>query len=473
MSNLSRSRWLRFCFAIFLSIFSFSAYAISNMPTKVHEFTLDNGLKLYVKPDHRAPVVVSQVWYRVGSANEPRGITGISHVVEHMMFKGTHKHGKGEFSKIVANNGGKHNAFTSNDFTAYYQVFSADNLKVSFQLESDRMQNLILDPKEFKKEIQVVMEERRMRTDDNPHMVTYERFRAAAFLSNPYHHPVIGWMDDLENMTDSDVRQWYNSWYGPNNAIVVVVGDVDPQKVYQLAKKYFGPVKPKKFTKLKDFRSVEPKGQRKLVVKVPAKLPWLIMGYNTPSLLTANDEWEPYALEVLAAILDQGNSSRFPKEIIRGQAIATSASANYSMFSKYDDLFTMSGTPSARHTVQQLQKAFLDQIEQLKKKPVSKAELDRVKAQVIADRVFDKDSMENQALEIGALETLGLSWRLIDQFIDKINQITPEQLQAVAKKYLTDDRLTIAVLDPQPLDESTSKPSPTATNAGGLHGHNH
>lgn len=458
-------------FATALGVISVCAHARMTTPMKVHEYTLKNGLQLFVKEDHRAPVVVSQVWYKVGSSYEHRGITGISHVVEHMMFKGTKKHGKGEFSKIVAAHGGKHNAFTSNDFTAYYQVFSADNLKVSFQLESDRMQQLNLEKKEFDKEIQVVMEERRMRTDDNPHQVAYERFRAAAFISNPYHHPVVGWMDDLQNMTNDDVRNWYQSWYGPNNAVAVVVGDVKPDDVYRLAKKYFGPIKRKKFAKRKHLQSTEPLGKRELTVKVPAKLPWVIMGYNTPTMLTASVEYEPYALEILSAVLDKGNSARFPKELVRGKRIAANASAGYSMFSLYDDVFTLSGTPATGHDVQELRSAFQAQVKRLQTDVVSQDELERVKAQVIADRVFDKDSMENQALEIGALESLGLSWKLIDQYIDEINKITPKQLQAVAKKYLVDERLTVATLDPLPLD--TSKPRPKSTNMQGESGHVH
>lgn len=457
---------LRRMFAAGLLILGSTSVLALDQPI-VHEYQLKNGLKLFVKEDHRAPVVVSQVWYRVGSAYETRGVTGISHVVEHMMFKGTKKYGKGEFSKLVSANGGHHNAFTSDDFTAYYQVFEASKLPLSFKLESDRMQNLILDKGEFEKEIQVVMEERRMRTDDNPQAKTYERFAGAAFVSSPYHHPVVGWMDDLENLTIQDVRNWYNTWYGPNNAEVVVVGDVDPNQVYTLAKKYFGPVKPKKLPTLKAFRNVEPIGQRSLTVKAPAKLPWLIMGYNVPTAVSMKNSWEPYALQVLAAVLDQGNSARFARELVRGKQIATGASAGYSLFDMFDSLLTLSGTPATGHTVDELQKAFLSQVQRLQTSLVNPDELARVKAQVIANNIFKKDSMESQALEIGTLQSVGLSWKAADEYVQNIESISAEQIQNVAKKYLVTDRLTLATLDPQPIDAKAKQPRLPVT--GGHH----
>ena len=213
---------------------------------QVHEFLLDNGLKVIVKEDHRAPIVVSQVWYKVGSSYEPAGATGVSHVLEHMMFKGTRDHPPGEFSKIIAANGGRENAFTGRDYTAYFQTLSKDRLEISFELEADRMRNLTLGQKEFEKEIEVVKEERRLRTEDKPTSLTYEQLSAVAYRNLPYANPVIGWMSDLENMTVEDLQHWYRLWYAPNNATLVVVGDVDPKQVLELAKRHFGPLKPEK-----------------------------------------------------------------------------------------------------------------------------------------------------------------------------------------------------------------------------------
>ena len=210
----------------------------------VHEYQLANGLKILVKEDHRAPVVVSQIWYKVGSSYEHSGSTGVAHVLEHMMFKGTKKHGPNEFSKIISANGGRENAFTGQDYTAYFQQLEKSRLPISFELEADRMANLNLRAEDFEKEVKVVMEERRMRTEDNPQALTYEQFAATAFVSSPYHHPIIGWMDDLEHMDVNDMRSWYKHWYAPNNATLVVAGDVDPDAVFELAKKYFGDSNP-------------------------------------------------------------------------------------------------------------------------------------------------------------------------------------------------------------------------------------
>ncbi|MGB6976911.1 MAG: pitrilysin family protein, partial [Gammaproteobacteria bacterium] len=268
----------------------------------VHEYQLKNGLKLLVKEDHRAPVAVSQVWYKVGSSYEPRGITGISHALEHMMFRGSEHYGPGEFSRIIADIGGEQNASTSYDYTNYYELLSADKLPIAFQLEADRMRHLLLREQDFKNEIQVVMEERRMRTDDNPQALTFERFMAAAHVANPYHHPTVGWMSDLQNMRVEDLRAWYQKWYAPNNAIVIVVGDVEPEKIHQLAEKYFGELKPVQLPPLKPSPEINTPGKRVITVAAPAKLPWLVMGYNTPVLKTNQHPSDIYALLVLAGI---------------------------------------------------------------------------------------------------------------------------------------------------------------------------
>lgn len=436
--------------------------------SEVHEFKLDNGLTLIVKEDHRAPVVVSQVWYKVGSSYEHSGITGLSHVLEHMMFKGTRKHGPNAASRIISANGGRENAFTGRDYTTYYQQLEKSRLPVSFELESDRMRNLLLKQEEFVKEVQVVMEERRLRTDDDPESLTYEHFAATAFHNGPYQNPVIGWMDDLENMTLDDLKQWYKTWYAPNNATVVVVGDVQPEAVLALAKKYFGPLKPSKLTPPKPRREVQQKGLRRAVVKAPAELPYLIMGYQTPSLTATQDaDWEPYALEVLSGILSGGNSARLAKHLVREQRIAASAGAGYNLYSRVPDLFMLEGTPAQGRSVAELEQALRDQIKRLQDEPVSEAELARIKAQVVAGKVYEQDSTFGQAMQIGTLVTVGLDWRLQDSYLDRINAVTAEQIRQVARTYLNDDRLTIAVLEPLPLDPNKKPRAPSDGHLGG------
>jgi zinc protease len=420
----------------------------------VSEFQLDNGLKLIVKEDHRAPVVVSQVWYKVGSSYEHNGITGISHMLEHMMFKGTENLKPNEFSQIIAQNGGEQNAFTGNDYTVYFQKLHKDRLEVSFKNEADRMRNLIIDPQELLKERQVVAEERRMRTEDNPQALLRESFNAAAFVSSPYHHPVIGWMNDIQHYQADDLRAWYQKWYAPNNATLVVVGDVEPKAVLDLAKQYFGPLKPEEIAELKPQQEVTQRGLRQVEVKAPAELPYLMMGWKVPVVTTVEQDnaWEPYALEVLAGILDGGNSARFARELVRGQQVATSVGAGNSLFSRLQDMFIVAGTPANGKTVDELEQAVKDQLQDLKQTPVDKAELERVKAQVVADDVYEKDSVFYQAMQIGMLETIGVDWELGQQYVDNIKAVTAEQVQAVAKKYFIDDTLTVGKLDPLPLD---------------------
>ena len=269
---------------------------------QVHEYKLDNGMKVLVKEDHRAPVVVSQIWYKVGASYEHNGITGVSHVLEHMMFKGTPKYPAGEFSRVIAENGGRENAFTGRDFTAYFQQLEKSRLPISFEMEADRMRNLTLPLDHFKKERDVVKEERRMRYEDKPRSLTHEQFMATAFTSSPYHHPIIGWMNDLDNMTVEDLSDWYKKWYAPDNATLVVVGDVKADEVFALAKQHFAAIPPGKVPTIKP--RVEPAqlGERRITVRKPAKLPYMVMGYKVPVLRNAEQEWEIYALEVLAGI---------------------------------------------------------------------------------------------------------------------------------------------------------------------------
>ena len=421
---------------------------------QVHEFRLDNGLKILVKEDHRAPVVVAQIWYKVGSSYEHLGITGISHVLEHMMFKGTAKHPAGEFSRIIAENGGRENAFTGRDYTAYFQQLEKSRLPVSFELEADRMRNLTLPPEEFKKEVAVVMEERRMRTEDKPTALTYEQFNAAAFVSSPYHNPVIGWMADLKSLTVADLRDWYARWYAPDNATLVVVGDVDPQAVLELARRYYGPLQPSKVAPPKPRTEIEQKGPRRITVRAPARLPYLIMGWQAPVLNTVEDEREAYALEVLAGVLAGGDSARLPKELVRGSQIAADADAGYDLYARQQSLFLLDGTPAEGHSVAELRKALLDQVERLKREPVSVAELERIKAQVVAGKIYEQDSVFYQAMQLGMLETVGLGWRKLDEYPDRIRAVTPQQVQAVARKYLIADHRTEAVLEPLPLGQT-------------------
>jgi len=421
---------------------------ITKSANGTHEKTLENGMKVIVKEDHRAPVVISQVWYRVGSAQEHSGITGVSHVLEHMMFKGTEKYPSGTFSSTVAEIGARDNAFTGRDYTAYYQLMGKQHLETSFELESDRMLNLILSPEDFNSEVEVVKEERRLRTDDNPNARVYEQLYSTAFINNPYHHPIIGWMDDLNNLEIEDLADWYQRWYTPNNAALVVVGDVEPDKVFAMAEEYFGGLESRPVKPIKPRLEHPQTGTKRVVVKAIAKLPYVMLGYKTPSLATAEEDWEPYALSVLGAVLDGGRSARLSKRLVREKELVSAAGAGYNIFSRYPTLFLFDATPTEKHSIEEAEQALYEEIKDIQENLVSEKELKRVKAQVIASEVYQQDSIQRQATVIGSLETVGLGWQLMDEYNQRINSITAEQIREVARKYLVEEGLTVAVLQP-------------------------
>ncbi len=433
---------------------------------EVKEATLANGLKVIVRPDRRAPVVVSQIWYKVGASDDPAGQTGVSHVLEHMMFEGTERHGAGEFSRIIAENGGRENAFTGADYTAYFQQLEKSRLAIAFELEADRMQNLLLDEKAFRKELKVVMEERRLRTDDRPESRVYEQFMATAYKVHPYKQPIIGWWRDLERLTVENARAWYRRWYTPNNATLVIVGDVKPRAVFALAKKYFGAIEPRPVERAPPPSEPAQTSTRRVRVSVPARVPYMVLGFHVPAYGQYGEAWEPYALSVLAGILDGGRSARLPRELVRGAGIAARLDSGYDAVARSATMLVFDGTPAEGRTLAELEGAILEQIERLKLESVGAQELKRVKAQVIAQDVFGLDSVFYQAMRMGMLETIGRSWRLMQNYIDRISAVTPAQVQEVARRYLVARNLTVAVLDPLPIAPSTQRPRPST---GGRH----
>ncbi|MEJ2059468.1 MAG: pitrilysin family protein [Gammaproteobacteria bacterium] len=418
----------------------------------VHTLKLANGMQVIVKEDHRAPIVVSQVWYRVGASDENDGITGISHALEHMMFKGTHAHPGGTFTSTIDRLGGQENAFTSRDYTAYYEVLDHRHLKTALALEADRMHNLTLGKSDFEREIRVVREERRMRVEDDPESLTFERFMAAAFVNSPYHHPVIGWMPDLQSLTIDDLRRWYRRWYVPDNAILVVAGDVEPQQVFKLARQAFGPLKAHPLPVDKPRTEVPQRGERRITVEAPAKLPYVLIGYKVPGIPTATESWEPYALQVLGGILSGGDSARLPRILIRGREVAAGASAGYNPYARYETLFMLDGTPAEGRSIHDVEQALLKQVGDLRNKPVAADELARVKAGLIAQEVYARDSLSHQATQLGMLAALGLDWHLAETYTAHIKAVTAAQVQAVARKYLVAAGRTIAELKPLPID---------------------
>src|SRR5665811_778605 len=418
---------------------------------EVFEHTLANGLKVVVKEDHRAPVVVQQIWYKAGSIDESTGTTGVAHVLEHHMLKHTKAVRGGAVSMGKAGEGGRENAFTNTDYTAYFQQLDKSRLPLAMKLESDRMRNLNLTAKEFGKEIKVVMEERRMRTDDEPQSLMNEIMMSTIYQEHPYHNPVIGWMSDLEVMTVNDARVWYKHWYAPNNATLVIAGDVKADEVFALAQRYYGAIPKKVLSARRNYTEPQQVGIKRLVVKALAELPQLVMAYHTPTLKDPKQDWKPYALDVLAGVLDGNESARLNKHLVREQQIASAAGASYDSTSRGPSLFMLDATPSTGKTVQEVEAALREEIALLVKDGVSEDELKRVKAQVMAGEVYKLDSVFYQAMQIGQLESIGLGYQAIPVMLEKLQAVTAEQVQQVAKEFLKDDNLTFALLDPQPL----------------------
>lgn len=424
-----------------------------------YETTLGNGFRVIVKEDHRAPTAVQMVWYRVGSIDEVDGASGVAHVLEHMMFKGTPSVGPGEFNKRVAAAGGRDNAFTSRDYTAYFQQVPKEKLAEMMSLEADRMRHLNVDPQEFAQEIRVVMEERRMRTDDNPQARLFEQMNAAAFQTHPYRRPIIGWMSDLENMSAANARAWYDRWYVPNNAYLVVSGDVDHQAVFALAEKYYGPLEGRPLPAPKPLAEAPQNGVRRITVKAPAELPLLVMGYKVPLVRDVAKDSDPFALEMLAAVLDGHDAARLGKRLVREEKIAVAAGVEYDSTARGPGMFYLQGSPSEGRSVADLEAALRGEIARIQKDGVSEAELKRAKAQLVAAQTYKLDSMFGQAMEIGQLESAGLSYKDIDRILERLQRVSAAEVQAVAKKYFDDDTLTVGVLDPQPLDGKPRRPA--------------
>jgi zinc protease len=438
--------------------------SVTSLAETIAQRTLPNGLNMLVKEDHRSPVIVTMVWYRAGSMDEVSSTTGVAHMLEHMMFKGTKSVPVGEFSRIIARAGGRENAFTSHDYTAYYQQLHKSKLSLALELEADRMANLAFSQDEFARELNVVMEERRSRTDDNPHAQVHEQMMATVYIEHPYRSPIIGWMNDLQNMQLADARAWYDKWYAPNNATLVVAGDVKPEDVFALGAQFFGPLPSRTAPARKLQTEPAQVGIKRMTVKAQAELPYVAMAYHAPSLTDVQHDWEPYALEVLSGILDGSDASRLNRDLVRRMRVADSANANYDMLNRGPALFFLDGVPAAGKTVQDVEAALREQIRLLVNDGVSKDELMRVKAQVTAAQVYARDSVYYQAMRIGMLQTIGLPYDSSDLQVRKLQQVTADQVREVARKYLVDDNLTVAVLDPQPLPAG-ARPRPNPEGA--------
>ncbi len=428
---------------IFLLLLCLLLAAPASPAEDVFEATLGNGLKVLLLEDHRSQVVTVQVWYRVGSRNEQLGKTGLSHLLEHMMFKGTPTYGPKAYSTLIERNGGNDNAFTGQDYTGYYVNIAEDKLDIVVSLEADRMQNLSLDPKEFESERQVVIEERRTRTDDSPVGALMEELNALAFKAHPYGWPVIGWMEEIKRLTVEDLRQYYRTYYAPNNAVVVAVGDFKAPDLLKKIEATFGKIP--RGSDPPQVRSVEPEqhGERRLILKKEAQLPFVLFGFLTPNYRSPDS----YALDLLSTLLSEGRTSRLYRRLVYEQQIALDAGGDYARLSVDPELFTFYAQVMPEKSVEEVEKALLAEVERLKMEPVEERELARAKNQLEAAFLFSQDSIFRRA-RILAVNELAGGWRLRDAYLPGIRAVTREDLRRVAQTYFTEDRRNVAILLP-------------------------
>ncbi|UCH82304.1 MAG: insulinase family protein [Nitrospiraceae bacterium] len=442
-----------------ISVIRVEAYASKG--NALHEETLSNGLKVFALKDPAATLAVFQIWYNAGSIHEQIGKTGLSHLLEHMMFKGTPQYGPKEFSRIIKRAGGIDNAGTSKDYVYYFQKLAPDRLHLSIELESDRMRNLILRPDDTISERDVVMEERRMRYEDDPQRLVYEEVIAAAFKNHPYRWPVIGWMSDLKAITRDDLLKYYKSRYVPNNAFIVVGGNIDVESVMEKIRNSFGAIPIGPEIKKLDIEEPEQLGERRVFVKKEAELPYVLSVYKTPNIFNEDS----YALDVLSMVLSGGKSARIYKSLIDEQHIALSAGAGYSSTYRYPFVFYFYGTALPGKKIEDVENALYAEIDRIKKEPPSEREVLKAKNQIEADFIMSQDSIYYQAMLIAEFEMIG-DWRLKDRYLDGIRAVTPEDLQRVAKKYLIKDKRTVGTLIPLKNTDSKAVPRVTESIAG-------
>lgn len=441
------------------ALLAFGSTSIS-LAAEPSEYFLSNGMKVLLVEVPKAPVATVQVWYKVGSRNEVMGRAGLSHMLEHMMFKGTARYPKGSFSRIVRKNGGIDNAFTGQDFTAYFENLAADRVGLALELEADRMQGLILDHSEFQTERDVVKEERRLRSEDDPQGALVEALFAHAFLSHPYHWPVIGWFADLDAMSLEDLQRHYDTFYSPNNATLVVVGDIKAESLLPTIKRLFEPIPRGPSPKQTLSPEPEQRGERRFLLKREAQVPFVMMGFRVPNY--SNED--SYALDILESILSSGKSSRLYQSLVYDQKNSLAVGAEYSVLQTDPGLFYFYSLVNPSVKVEGVEEAIQREIVRLQNEPPSEQELQRAKNQVEAARVFEQDSNFRHAMLMGQAESVGAGWRRIDQFVERIHAVTAKDIQRVAKQYLTPDNRTVGILIPLPSPPPDS--APTAAHEG-------
>ncbi|WP_171522371.1 M16 family metallopeptidase [Acinetobacter schindleri] len=421
----------------------------SELTRSTFETTLKNGLKVIIREDHRAPMVMTQIWYKIGSADESGNTLGISHVLEHMMFKGTSKVPNDEFTRISRIYGGSINAATFTNYTNYYQLYPKAYFPMALELEADRMSNLLLRQQDFEPEIKVVMEERRQRTEDNPRSRAFERFKWISYPTSHYRQPVIGHMKTLNNIQLNDVKQWYKTWYTPNNAILVIVGDVESEQALLQVQKYFADTPSRATPQRNDVLEFEHLGYRHMEINTDVQVPNLYMTWNVKSLASAINPQDAYALTIIRSLLDSGISSRLQDRLVRDRKLLTSVSVSYDPYNRGDSLFSISALPANGVSFEDAQKAIQTEVDALKTEDIPKHELERITTRFVSNLIYNQDSIAGQAKMIGNLEVNGLSYRLMDELPKYYENVSMSDIQRVANSYFIRENLSTLYLAPE------------------------
>lgn len=408
--------------------------ALAEQP--VTSYRMDNGMDVVVIQDHRAPVVTHMVWYRVGAADEPRGLSGIAHFLEHLMFKGTDEIPDGAFSKIVAANGGQDNAFTGQDYTGYFQRIAADRLELVMKMEADRMVDVVITENHVVTEREVIIEERNSRTDNSPDALFSEQMRAALYLNHAYGVPIIGWRHEMEGLDLPEVKEFYARYYAPDNAILVVAGDVTPERVRELADKYYAPLKPS--GNPPDARPQEPPqlAPRRIAMEDPrVRQDYVMRSYMVPAY-DPEDPKTAASLMLFASILGDGIASRLSKNLQLDQKIAIGTGAWYSPQSRDVTALTMYGVPGPGSSLADIEAALDSEMTKLMEEGPTPEELERIKRVLRAQQVFSLDSVSSQARRYGAALSMGFSVEDVQNWPDVVQSVTAEEIKAAAKAHL-------------------------------------
>ena len=429
-----------FLAAILLLLTEFTGAGIVEQASEIQ---LNNGLKVILLPNRKSPVATFQVWYHAGSRKDPWGKSGLAHLFEHLMFKGTHRVTGEAFTRTIEVNGGNYNAFTSYDFAGYYENLTGGRIHIAIELEADRMQNLSFTEADFNMEKKVVMEERRLRTEDDPKACLMEEIAAAAFRAQPYHWPVIGWMDDLNRISVEDARDHYEMHYHPGNAFIVVVGQFEKDNLVREIEGAFGEIPPGPEPEHYKYQDPEGEGERRVYLRKTARLPVLVMGYQVPGL----GHPDAYVLEVISSLLSNGKSSRLYEHLVRQKALVVSANSYNPLLSMDPDLFMVSAELLPGKNIQEVEEALNEEVQALQEIWVEEQELEKVKNQLEAAFVFEQDSLFRQAMLLARFEIAG-GWKEIDTYVPSVRAVTPDDVRRISARYLVPGNRTVGVLIP-------------------------